>query len=422
MVKLDVTKKILAKASGREKVEAGEFIDAKIDIAMIHDLTGPLALTAFEKLKNKKVWDRNKIVIVFDHQTPADRVYSAELHKRLRKFASEYDISNLYDVGRAGICHQVLPEKGYVRPGEVIIGADSHTCTYGALGAFATGVGSTDVAAVFSTGKLWFKVPEALKVEIKGELKRYVSPKDVILHVAAILGEDGANYKTLEFSGSTIANMSVDGRMTMCNMAIEMGAKNGIIEPDSKTLNYVKQRTKIPFTPIFSDKDAEYEDKLNLDVSGLEPQVACPYHVSNVKPVSEIEDVEIDQAVLGSCTNGRLEDLRIAANILKDKKINEKVRMIVIPASQQIFLEALNEGLIEIFIKAGAFVSSATCGPCMGGNLGLLADDEVCVSSTNRNFVGRMGSSKSKVYLASPATVAASALTGKITNPKEVLK
>ena len=418
-MKLDITKKILAKASGRDKVEAGEFIEAKIDVAMIHDLTGPLALTSFEKLKKREVWDKNRIVIVFDHQTPADRVYSAELHKRLSRFATEHGIRYLYGVGKAGVCHQVLPEKGHVRPGDVIIGADSHTCTYGALGAFATGVGSTDAAAAFSTGKLWFKVPEAVKVEIKGKLRAHVSPKDIILHIAGLFGEDGANYKTLEFSGSTINEMSIDGRMTICNMVVEVGAKNGIIEPDNKTREYVKRRTQASFTPIFSDQEAPYEDKLTLDISSLEPQIACPYKVSNVKPVSEIRDVEIDQAVLGSCTNGRLEDLRAAANILKEKKISDKVRMIVLPASQEIYLEALKEGLIEIFVRAGAFVSSATCGPCMGGHMGLLADDEVCISTTNRNFIGRMGSAKAKIYLASPATVAASALNGKITDPRD---
>jgi 3-isopropylmalate/(R)-2-methylmalate dehydratase large subunit len=411
----------LAKASGREYVESGEFVEAKVDMVMVNDLTGPLALDAFEKLKQRRIWDKNKIVIVLDHQIPADRVYSAELHKRLRRFAAEYGRKNFYDVGRGGICHQVMVEKGHVKPGVVVVGADSHTCTYGALGAFATGIGSTDAAAVFATGSLWFKVPEVIKVNVEGKLKPHVFPKDLILYIIGLLGEDGATYMSIEFTGSTIRSMSVGGRLTLCNMVVEAGAKTGIVEPDEKTYEYLKGRIKETFTPIHSDPDPHYEEKLSLNVEDLEPQVACPHSVGNVKPVDEVEDVEINQAFIGSCTNGRLEDLRIAAKILEGKKVKDGVRLIVIPASQEVYLEALKEGLLEVFVKAGAYVGPATCGPCLGGHFGLLADGEVCISSTNRNFVGRMGSPKSKVYLASPATVAASALTGKITNPKRFI-
>jgi len=411
----------LAKASGRKYVESSEFVEAKVDMVMVNDLTGPLALDAFEKLKQRRIWDKNKIVIVLDHQIPADRVYSAELHKRLRRFAAEYGVKNFYDVGRGGICHQVMVEKGHVKPGVVVVGADSHTCTYGALGAFATGIGSTDAAAVFATGSLWFKVPEVIKVNVEGKLKPHVFPKDIILYIIGLLGEDGATYMGIEFTGSTIRNMSVGGRLTLCNMVVEAGAKTGIVEPDEKTYEYLKGRIKETFTPIHSDPDPHYEEKLSLNVEDLEPQVACPHSVGNVKPVDEVEDVEINQAFIGSCTNGRLEDLRVAAKILEGKKVKDGVRLIVIPASQEVYLEALKEGLLEVFVKAGAYVGPATCGPCLGGHFGLLADGEVCISSTNRNFVGRMGSPKSKVYLASPATVAASALTGKITNPKRFI-
>ena len=418
---LPVTKKILAKASGKEYVESGEFVEAKVGMVMVNDLTGPLALDAFEKLKEKKVWDKNRIVIVLDHQIPADSVHSAELHKRLRRFAAEYGIKNFYDVGRGGICHQVMVEKGHVKPGVVVVGADSHTCTYGALGAFATGIGSTDAAAVFSTGSLWFKVPEVMRINVEGNLKPYVFPKDLILHVVGLIGEDGAIYMGLEFTGSTIKKMGVEGRLTLCNMVVEAGAKTGIIEPDEKTIEYLKGRVKESFTPVYSDQDAKYEEELSLNVEDLEPQVACPHSVSNVKPVDEVGDVEIDQAFIGSCTNGRIEDLRVAAKILEGRKVKDGVRLIVIPASQEIYLQALKEGLFEVFVRAGAYIGPATCGPCLGGHFGLLADGEVCISSTNRNFVGRMGSPKSKVYLASPATVAASALTGKITNPKKFM-
>jgi 3-isopropylmalate/(R)-2-methylmalate dehydratase large subunit len=316
----------------------------------------------------------------------------------------------------------VMPEKGHVRPGEVIVGADSHTCTYGAFGAFATGIGSTEMAAVFATGKLWFRVPEVIKVDVTGKLPKMVTAKDVTLNIVGKIGADGAIYKGLEFGGSTIRGMSVDGRMVLCNMAVEMGAKAGIIEPDEKTLDYVKARTDKPFKPVKSDPDSVYEKIVDMDVSALEPQVAVPHSVDNVKPVSEIEDTEVDQAFIGSCTNGRLEDLRSAAQILKGKKIARGVRLIVIPASQEIYLNALNEGLIKTFMEAGATIGNPNCGPCLGGHMGILAEGEACISSSNRNFVGRMGSTKSFVYLASPATVAASAITGKITDPRKLME
>jgi 3-isopropylmalate/(R)-2-methylmalate dehydratase large subunit len=417
---MNIIEKILANASGKQQVSPGEIIEARIDAAMIHDLTGPLAIKSFREIRAKKVWDNNKVIIIMDHLVPASSIISANLHRIVRNFAEEQNIQNFYDVGRGGVCHQVMPEKGHVRPGEVIVGADSHTCTYGAFGAFATGIGSTEMAAVFATGKLWFRVPEVIKVNVTGKLQKMVTPKDVILNIVGEIGADGAIYKGLEFSGSTIRDMSVDGRMVLSNMAVEMGAKAGIIEPDKKTLDYVKARTDKPFKSVKSDPDSTYERVVDVDVSDLEPQVAVPHSVDNVKPVSDVEDVEVDQAFIGSCTNGRLEDLRSAARVLKGKKIARGVRLIVIPASQEIYLNALNEGLIKAFMDAGATIGNPNCGPCLGGHMGILAEGEACISSSNRNFVGRMGSSKSFVYLASPATVAASAITGKITDPRTV--
>jgi 3-isopropylmalate/(R)-2-methylmalate dehydratase large subunit len=415
---MNIIEKILANASGKREVSPGEIIEANIDAAMIHDLTGPLAIKSFREIGAKKVWDSNKVVIILDHLVPASSIISANLHRIVRNFAEEQNIKNFYDVGRGGVCHQVMPEKGHVRPGEVIVGADSHTCTYGAFGAFATGIGSTEMAAVFATGKLWFRVPEVIKVDVTGKLQKMVTPKDVTLNIVGKIGADGAIYKGLEFGGSTIREMSVEGRMVLSNMAVEMGAKTGIIEPDEKTLDYVKARTDKAVKPVKSDPDTTYEQVVEVDVSDLEPQVAVPHSVDNVKPVSEIEDTEINQGFIGSCTNGRLEDLQSAAQILKGKKIARGVRLVVIPASQEIYLKALNEGLIKTFMDAGATIGNPNCGPCLGGHMGILAEGEVCISSSNRNFVGRMGSSKSFVYLASPATVAASAITGKITDPR----
>lgn len=415
---MNVTEKILAQASGEKEVSPGEIVDAKIDVALVHDLTGPLTVDSFNKIGAGKVWDNGKIVIILDHQVPADSVRSAELQKIMRTFAKEQRIKNFYDVGQGGICHQIMPEKGYVKPGQVIVGADSHACTYGALGAFATGIGSTEMAAVFTTGKLWFRVPRVMKIDVTGKFRKLVTPKDLILNLIGRIRADGAIYKGIEFTGPTIRNMSVDGRMTICNMVVEMGAKNGIVEPDEITLKYLASRTKERFNPVKSDHDADYEKIVELGVASLEPQVACPHAVDNVKAVSEIGKVEIDQAFIGSCTNGRLEDLRLAASILKGRKVKPGVRTIVIPASQEIYLQALKEGLIATFMKAGAVICNSTCGPCLGGHLGLLAPEEVCVSSSNRNFVGRMGSPKACVFLASPATVAASAVTGRLTDPR----
>ena len=418
---MNITEKILAKASGKSTVQPGDIVDANVDFIMVHDLTGPLAIEAFKKIGVNKVWDNKKVVTVLDHQIPAESVKMAELHKMLRKFAKEQSI-RLYDVGEGGICHQVMPEKGYVAPGALIVGADSHTCTYGAFGAFATGIGSTEAAAVFATGKIWLKVPETIRFNVEGQFQKYVTPKDLILHIIGKVGVDGAIYKSVEFTGPTIRNMSIAGRMTVCNMAVEMGAKNGIVEPDDATATFLKGRTAkaSDYKWLKSDVDAKYEKTVDIDVEDLEPQVACPSSVDNVKPISKVGNVEVNQAFIGSCTNGRIEDLRIAAQIMKGKKVKQGVRTLVIPASQEVYAQALKEGLVEVFTEVGALVCGATCGPCLGGHIGLLASGETCVSTSNRNFIGRMGSPEASVYLASPATVAASALTGKLTDPREV--
>ncbi|MCW4002922.1 MAG: homoaconitase large subunit [Candidatus Bathyarchaeota archaeon] len=416
-----MTEKILAKASGKKAVHPGEIIDANVDVVMVHDLTGPLAVEAFKKIGVQKVWDNKKVVVILDHQVPAESVKAAELHKTMRQFAKEQNLP-FYDVGRGGICHQVMSEKGHVVPGTVIVGADSHTCTYGAFGAFATGIGSTEAAAVFATGKIWFKVPSSIKVNVTGDFQKYVTPKDLILNIIGKLSVDGAIYKSAEFTGPTVKNMSIAGRMTLCNMAVEMGAKNGIVEPDETTRKFLQGRVKsMPdFAGLKSDADAVYERTVEFDVSDMEPQVACPSSVDNVKPVSEVGNVPIDQAFIGSCTNGRIEDLRLAAQVLKGKRVKDGVRALVIPASQEVYRQAMQEGLLEIFTDAGAIVCGSACGPCLGGHIGLLAAGEVCVSSSNRNFIGRMGSTQASVYLASPATVAASAVTGKITSAQQL--
>lgn len=415
---MNITEKILAKASGKKAVHPGEIVDANVDMVMVHDLTGPLAVEAFKKIGIQKVWDNKKVVVILDHQVPAESVKAAELHKTMRQFAKDQNL-RIYDVGKGGICHQVMPEKGHVTPGTVIVGADSHTCTYGAFGAFATGIGSTEAAAVFATGKIWLKVPSAIKVNVKGSFQKFVTPKDLILSVIGKMGVDGAIYKSAEFTGPTIKSMCMAGRMTMCNMAVEMGTKNGIIEPDETTRKFLEGRVKsLPnFEALKSDKDTVYERTVEFDVSKMEPQVACPSSVDNVKPVSEVGNVPIEQAFIGSCTNGRIEDLRLAAEVLKGKRVKDGVRALVIPASQEVYRQALNEGLLEIFTDAGAIVCGSACGPCLGGHIGLLAAGEACVSTSNRNFIGRMGSTQASVYLASPATVAASAVTGKLTDP-----
>ena len=416
---MNITEKILAKASGKDVVHPGEIVDAKVDMIMVHDLTGPLAVEAFKKIGVQKVWDSQKAVVILDHQVPAESVKAAELHKTMRQFAKDQKL-RLYDVGRGGICHQVMPEKGHVVPGTVIVGADSHTCTYGAFGAFATGIGSTEAAAVFVTGKIWLKVPETVKINVTGKFPDFVTPKDLILSIIGRMSVGGAIYESAEFTGPTIKSMSIAGRMTLCNMAVEMGAKNGIIEPDEITRKFLESRVKtLPdFESLKSDIDAHYARTVEFDVSKMEPQIACPSSVDNVKSVSKVGNVPIEQAFIGSCTNGRIEDLRLAAQVLRGKKIKDSVRALVIPASQEVYKQALNEGLIEIFNDAGAIVCGSACGPCLGGHIGLLAAGEACVSTSNRNFIGRMGSTQASVYLASPATVAASAVTGKITDPR----
>lgn len=415
---MNIIEKILARASGRQVVNPGEIIEANIDKVMANDITAPLSINAFKEMGGKKVWNKEKIILVLDHLVPANRDRSAELHKLLRTFVTEQKINHFYDVGRGGVCHQIMMEK-HVKPSEVIVGGDSHTCTYGAVGAFATGIGSTEVASVFLRGKLWFKIPKAINIIVDGKLEPPIAPKDIILHIIGQFKADGATYMGVKFSGQAIKDMSVEGRMTLCNMVVEMGAKNGIITPDEKTAQYLTERKLTPFTFIKDDADAKYYKTAYFDTSELEPMVACPDTVDNVKSISEVDTVEVDQAVIGSCTNGRLEDLRVAAQIFKNKKVNPGVRALIIPASHKVYTDALKEGVLETFIKSGALICNPCCGPCYGGHLGLLAAEEVCISTTNRNFVGRMGSPHAKIYLASPATVASSALTGRITDPRD---
>lgn len=414
---MNIVEKILAKASNQDQVSPGEIVEARIDKAMMNDITGPLAIEAFKNMGGEKVWDTTRTIIILDHLVPANDDQSAHLHKLLRNFANEQNLKYFYDVGRGGVCHQIMLEN-HVKPGEVIVGADSHTCTYGALGAFSTGIGSTEIASVYLTGRLWFKVPPVIQVVVNGAFKPHIAPKDLILYTIGQLTADGATYRGVEFTGQAVDATSIEGRMTLCNMVVEMGAKNGIVSPDAKTAEYFTSRGVSPVNFIKGDDDADYEKIVEYDASSLEPMIALPPSVDNVKPVSEIGTIEIDQALLGSCTNGRLEDFRIAAEILQNKKIKKNVRALVIPASQEIYLRAMKEGLLDIFVKAGALVCNPNCGPCYGGHLGLMAAGEACVSSSNRNFIGRMGSPKADIYLASPATVAASAITGTITDPR----
>jgi len=414
---MTMAEKILAKASGNKELQAGEIIMANIDVAMTHDLTGPLSVESFEKIGTKKVWDPEKIVIIFDHQVPADSIDAANNHMIMRKFVEEQGIQNFYDM-REGVCHQVLPEKGHVVPGEVVVGTDSHTCTHGALGAFATGIGSTDMAMVFATGKLWFKVPETIKFDITGKLQDNVFAKDVILNIIGKIGADGATYKACEFGGETTRNMTISDRMVLCNMAIEMGGKTGLVEPDQKTIQYLKGRSTKPYKIMKTDKNAQSLETIHINVSELEPQIACPHNVDNVKPVSEVEGTHIDQVFLGSCTNGRLSDLRTAANIIKGKDISKNVRMLVIPASREVYSKAMDEGLLKTFVDSGALVCNPCCGPCLGGHIGLVGPGEVSLSTSNRNFKGRQGSADAEVYLSSAAVAASSAVNGKITDPR----
>ena len=417
---MTITEKILAKHAGKEEVHPGELLNCRVDVVLGNDVTTPVAIDEFEKLGVDRVFDPNRIVLVPDHFTPNKDIKSAEQAKRMRDFAQKYGIVNYFEIGRMGIEHCLLPQEGLVLPGELIIGADSHTCTYGALGAFSTGVGSTDMAAAMATGEAWFRVPETIKFVFYGELPPYVSGKDLILRVIGDIGVDGARYMAMEFAGPVIDSLSMDNRFTMANMAIEAGGKNGIIAPDEITLNYVRSRNKREYTLYYSDPDARYAEIREYDVTGMEPLVAFPHLPENTKNVSEVAGITIDQVVIGSCTNGRMEDLEIAAEILRGKKVHPETRLIIFPGTQEIYLEALRKGLIEIFIEAGAAVSTPTCGPCLGGHMGILARGERALATTNRNFVGRMGDPGSEVYLSSPAVAAASAIKGAITPPWEV--
>lgn len=417
---MTMTQKILAHAAGLESVKAGELIQAKLDIVMGNDITTAVAIPEFKKTGAKDVFDKEKVVIVLDHFTPNKDIKAAEQCKCSREFAFDKDIKNFFDVGEMGIEHALLPEKGIVVPGDVIIGADSHTCTYGALGAFSTGIGSTDMAIGMATGEAWFKVPSAIKFNIVGKMPKNVSGKDVILHIIGLIGVDGALYKSMEFVGEGIKEISMDGRFTIANMAIEAGAKNGIFPVDDLTIEYVKEHSNKEYKVFEADEDAEYEAEYTIDLSTLRPTVAFPHLPENTKTVDEAGDIKIDQVVIGSCTNGRFEDMKIAADILRGKHVAKGVRTIVIPATQQIYLDCIKAGYVEDIIKAGAIFSTPTCGPCLGGHMGILAKGERCVSTTNRNFVGRMGHVESEVYLASPAVAAASAITGKITDPDKL--
>ncbi|MBQ5764720.1 MAG: 3-isopropylmalate dehydratase large subunit [Clostridia bacterium] len=419
---MTMTQKILANKAGLEKVEAGQLIKVKLSLVLGNDITSPVAINEFTKAGFTEVFDKDKIALVMDHFVPNKDIKAAQQAKQCRNFATEQGITHFYDAGDMGIEHALLPEKGLVAPGEVVIGADSHTCTYGALGAFSTGVGSTDMAAGMATGEAWFKVPSAIKFNLIGKLNKYVSGKDVILHIIGKIGVDGALYKSMEFSGEGLSSLSVDDRLCMANMAIEAGAKNGIFEVDEQTINYVKERTDREFTVFSADADAQYDAVYDIDLSKIEPTVACPHLPENTKPIGQLSTIKIDQAVIGSCTNGRLSDLAAAAEIIKGKHIAKGVRCIVIPATQKIYKEAMKLGYLETFIDAGCVVSTPTCGPCLGGYMGILAEDEVAIATTNRNFVGRMGHVSSKIYLASPTVAAASALTGYITNPNELDK
>lgn len=418
---MTMIEKILAAHSDQDELKPGDIVNARVDMVLGNDITTPVAVKEFEKIGVDKVFDRDRIAIVPDHFTPNKDIKAAEQVNMIRKFAKKYEITNFFEVGQMGIEHVLLPEKGLTLPGEIIIGADSHTCTYGALGALGTGVGSTDMAAAMATGKAWFKVPPTIKIVYKGELQPHVSGKDLILYTIGKIGVDGALYKAMEFCGEAIENLSMDGRMTMSNMAIEAGGKAGLIAADEKTEAYLKDKAQRDYTVLNADPDAEYEEVIEIDVSQISPQIAFPSLPENTKGLDEIEEkIEIQQAVIGSCTNGRLEDLRAAAEILKGQKVNENVRCLVFPGTQKIYKQAMNEGLFDIFIDAGVAVSTPTCGPCLGGHMGILAEGEKAISTTNRNFVGRMGSTKSEVYLASPAVAAASAIKGYIAGPEEV--
>ena len=418
---MTMTQKILAAHAGLTAVSAGQLIEADLDLVLGNDITSPVAIHEIEKMKVDGVFHKDKIALVMDHFAPNKDIKSAQHCKCVREFACKHDITNYFDVGEMGIEHALLPEQGLTVAGDVIIGADSHTCTYGAIGAFSTGVGSTDMAAGMATGKAWFKVPSAIKFNIVGKPAKWVSGKDVILHIIGMIGVDGALYRSMEFVGDGIRYLTMDDRFTIGIMGVEAGGKNGIFPVDDLTREYLKEHSKRPFVEYEADEDAEYDEEYTIDLSSLKPTVAFPHLPENTRTIDEVGDVKIDQVVIGSCTNGRMDDLRIAAEILKGKKVKKGLRVIVIPATQKIYLQAMEEGLLRTFIEAGAIVSTPTCGPCLGGYMGVLAEGERCVSTTNRNFVGRMGHVESEVYLASPAVAAASAITGKISGPDEVM-
>ncbi len=418
---MTMSQKILAAKAGLPSVKAGQLIMAKVDMVLGNDITSPVAINEFEKSGFESVFDKKKISLVMDHFAPNKDIKAAQQCKKSREFAHKHSIQNFYDVGQMGIEHALLPEKGLVASGELIVGADSHTCTYGALGAFSTGVGSTDMAASMATGELWFKVPSAIRFNLTGKLNTWVSGKDVILHIIGMIGVDGALYKSMEFVGEGLASLSMDDRLCMANMAIEAGGKNGIFAVDDITKEYMKGRVDRDYQIFEADEDAEYEKTYDICLDDIKPTVSFPHLPENTKTFDEIDDIPIDQVVIGSCTNGRISDLEVAAQILKGKKVADNVRVIVIPATQAIYKEAMKRGYLETFIDAGCVVSTPTCGPCLGGYMGILAENERCVATTNRNFVGRMGHTTSEVYLASPAVAAASAISGKISQPEEVL-
>ncbi|OQX82605.1 MAG: 3-isopropylmalate dehydratase large subunit [Candidatus Omnitrophica bacterium 4484_49] len=424
---MTIAEKILARHAGRKKVIPGEYILAKVDLSFANDITAPLAIKEFQKL-NKPIFSRTKIALVPDHFTPNKDIRSAHQVKIVREFADKFRIRNYFSQGEVGIEHALLPEKGLIKPGDLVIGADSHTCTHGALGAFATGMGSTDIAFSWLSGKCWIRVPSSIKFIYRGRLKRWVTAKDIILFTIGDIGVDGALYKVMEFTGPVIDDMDMDGRFTLCNMAIEAGGKAGIINPDDKTLEYLKgklksdeiRKLKKKMAEIRSDADARYSQIREYNLSDLQPVVACPHLPSNIKLVSELNKVKIDQAVIGSCTNGRIQDLRLAAKVLKGKKVHKNVRLLIFPVTPQVYYQAMKEGLIEIFLKAGGVISPPTCGPCLGGHMGVLAEGEVAIATTNRNFRGRMGHPDSRVYLSNPAVAAASAIKGRIAHPEEL--
>lgn len=418
---MTMSQKILADRAGLESVKANDLIKAKLDMVLGNDITTPVAINAFKQAKFTQVFDKNKISLVMDHFAPNKDIKAATQSQQCRCFANDFDIKHYYDVGNMGVEHALLPEQGIVTIGDLIIGADSHTCTYGALGAFSTGVGSTDMAVGMATGEAWFKVPKAMKFNLKGKLRPYVSGKDVILHIIGKIGVDGALYKSMEFSGEGLKNLTIDDRLCIANMAIEAGAKNGIFEVDDITIEYAKGRTSKEFRIYKADEDAEYEEVFDIDLDSIDHTVAFPHLPENTKEKDEWGEIKIDQVVIGSCTNGRLSDMEVAANILKDKTIAKNTRCIIIPATQNIYLECINRGYLETFIKAGAVVSTPTCGPCLGGHMGILAANEKCVSTTNRNFVGRMGHTTSEVYLSSPEVAAASAVRGILSSPQDIV-